>query len=314
MLASALDTLLDRTIAPGYGKYGLTIRRRLPGWPADPPRMEGKVVLVTGAASGLGLAAAQGFASLGAQVLAVARNDERAKDAERAISGDVRGVACDVSSVAALDRLAADVGHVDVLVNNAGVMPSDRSRSVDGVELTFATHVLGPWVLMEAMGARVERVINVVSGGMYAQALNAGDLMSERDEYNPKTFYARSKRAEMTITEQWARRLGGVAVHAMHPGWADTAGVQGAMPVFLKLTRPIIRDNAQGADTIVWLGGSPEPLRSTGKFWMDRRQRPTHYRIGASPDAEADREALWSLCEDLASKARSSAGSSRSAA
>jgi len=128
MLASAVDTLLDRTIAPGYGKYGLTLRRRLPGWPADPPRMDGKVVLVTGAASGLGLAAAQGFASLGAQVLAVARNDKRAMDAERAIVGDVRGVACDVSSVAALEALAASVGHVDVLVNNAGVMPSERSR------------------------------------------------------------------------------------------------------------------------------------------------------------------------------------------
>ena len=119
---------------PGYGKYGLTLRKRLPGWPDDPPRMDGKVVLVTGAASGLGLAAAQGFASLGARVLAVARNDERAQDAERAITGDVRGVACDVSSVAALEALAAGVGHVDVLVNNAGVMPSERSRSVDGVE------------------------------------------------------------------------------------------------------------------------------------------------------------------------------------
>src|SRR5262245_23498191 len=143
-----VDTLLDRTIAPGYGKYGLVIRRRLPGWPADPPRLDGKVVMVTGAASGLGLAAAQGFASLGARVLAVARNEERARDAERAISGDVEGVACDVSSVAALRALAER--DVDVLVNNAGVMPASRARSVDGVELTFATHVLGPWVLMEA--------------------------------------------------------------------------------------------------------------------------------------------------------------------
>src|SRR3954469_14237814 len=126
MLASAVDTFLDRTIAPGYGRYGLRLRRRLPGWPDDPPRMDGKVVLVTGAASGLGLAAAQGFASLGARVLAVAGNEERAKDAQRAITGDVEGVACDVSSVGALEALAAEVGHVDVLVNNAGVMPRER--------------------------------------------------------------------------------------------------------------------------------------------------------------------------------------------
>ena len=85
------------------------LRRRLPGWPADPPRMDGQVVMVTGAASGIGLAAVQGFASLGATVLAVARNERRARDAAQAVSGDLRGVACDVSSVAALSELAASV-------------------------------------------------------------------------------------------------------------------------------------------------------------------------------------------------------------
>src|SRR5262245_33441739 len=101
-----IDTVLDRTIAPGYGKFGLELRRRLPRWPADPPRMDGKVVLVTGAASGIGQAAAQGFALLGARVLAVARNAARARDAEAAVVGDVAGVACDVSSVGALRELA----------------------------------------------------------------------------------------------------------------------------------------------------------------------------------------------------------------
>src|SRR3954453_17580646 len=256
-----VDPLLDRTIAPGYGKYGLRLRRRLPRWPADPPRMDGKVVLVTGAASGIGQAAAQGCALLGARVLAVARNEQRARDAEAALTGDVHGVACDVSSVAALRSLAAEVGHVDVLVNNAGVMPPERTRSVDGVELTFATHVLGPWALMAELGSRVERVVNVVSGGLYAQALNAGDPMSEHDDYNPKTFYARSKRAELVITEQWAERLPATAVHAMHPGWADTKGVRNWLPVFRAVTRPIVRSPRQGADTIVWLGGSPEALK-----------------------------------------------------
>ena len=175
-----MDTALDRTIAPGYGNIGLAIRRRLPGWPADPPRMDGKVVLITGAASGIGLAAGQGFARLGATVLAVGRNEERAHDAARAIGGDARGIACDVSSVAALkaprgwrpprrprQQRRRDAGRAQ--------------RSADGVELCFATHVLAPWVLIEAFAPIVERVINVSSGGMYAQALNSGDLMSERD-------------------------------------------------------------------------------------------------------------------------------------
>ena len=270
---ATVDTLLDRAVAPGYGNVGLVIRRRLPGWPADPPRMDGKVVLVTGAASGIGLAAAQGFARLGATVLAVARSQERAEDAVRSIDGDARPLACDISSVAALRELPERVGErLDVLVNNAGVMPGERERSVDGVELTFATHVLAPFVLTQAFAPLLEasapaRVINVTSGGMYAQALNGGDLQSERDDYSPKRFYARSKRAEVVITEQWGERLRGtgVVVHAMHPGWVDTKGVQTGMPVFRAVTRPIIRGPEAGADTIVWLGAAPEPLRSTGR-------------------------------------------------
>jgi NAD(P)-dependent dehydrogenase (short-subunit alcohol dehydrogenase family) len=104
----------------------------------------------------------------------------------------------------------------------------------------------------------------------------------------------------MVITELMAERLRGrgVVVHAMHPGWVDTEGVRRWMPVFRKLTRPIIRTPDQGADTIVWLGGAPEAAERTGLFWHDRAPRPTHYRLGASPDSEAAREALWSYCVD----------------
>ena len=69
----------------------------------------------------------------------------------------------------------------------------------------------------------------------------------------------------------------------MHPGWADTAGVRNWMPVFRALTRPVIRTPEQGADTIVWLGGAPEAVETTGLFWHDRRPRPVTYLIGAEP-------------------------------
>ena len=92
------------------------------------------------------------------------------------------------------------------------------------------------------------------------------------------------------ITEMLAERLRGrgVVVHAMHPGWADTEGLKRAMPSFRKAIRPIIRSADEGADTIVWLGAAPEPARTTGLFWHDRRPRPTHYRIGpGTPDDDA---------------------------
>jgi hypothetical protein len=83
----------------------------------------------------------------------------------------------------------------------------------------------------------------------------------------------------------------------MHPGWVDTDGVRRWMPTFRALTRPILRTPEQGADTIVWLGAARKPLAQTGLFWHDRRPRPTHYGLAASPDSQADRQELWRHCE-----------------
>ncbi len=314
-VASLIDTVLDRTIALGYGTPGLNIRRRLPGWPADPPRMDGKVVLVTGAASGIGRATCEGFAALGASVHVLARNQRRAQEAvamisERMPNADLRPVACDLSNLREVrsftEEFTAREQRLDVLVNNAGVMPGERRRSADGNELMFATHVLAPFALTEWLADLLKRsaparVINVSSGGMYSQRLPGDDLQSDRTTYAPKTLYARTKREEVVITEQWAERLKGtgVVVHAMHPGWVDTEGVRRWMPVFRRITGPIIRNPEEGADTIVWLGAAPGPLRSTGGFWHDRRRRPTHYLLGAAEDGRDDRRRLWDLCESL---------------
>jgi NAD(P)-dependent dehydrogenase (short-subunit alcohol dehydrogenase family) len=314
-VANAIDTVLDRTIALGYGDVGLHLRRRLPDWPVDPPRMEGNVVLVTGAASGIGLAACRGFAKLGASVRAVARDERRATDAvtqirEAAPTADVRGLVCDVSSLRELRDLAEGVSaeeeRLDVLINNAGTMPDQRERSPDGHEVMFATHVLAPFALTAWLShllarSAPSRVINVSSGGMYGQSLPGGDFQSEESRYSAKKLYARTKRQQVVITELWAEKLAsrGVVVHAMHPGWVDTKGVREWLPVFRAMTGGIIRSPEEGADTIVWLGGAPEALTSTGRFWHDRRARPTHYRLGASDDDPQDRRRLWELCQSL---------------
>ncbi|MFF4542378.1 SDR family NAD(P)-dependent oxidoreductase [Streptomyces aureus] len=319
-LTQVVDTVLDRSIALGYGSPGLSLRRRMPGWPADGHRMDSRVVIVTGAASGIGLAASVGFARLGAQVHLLARNRERAEDAARQARHRLPDAAhrmhpevCDVSSLASLRDFARTFRErheaLDVLVNNAGVMPDNREYSPDGVELTFATHVLAPWALIDELTeplrrAAPSRVINVVSGGQYGQALPAGDPQSERDSYSPKKIYARTKRAELVIGEQWADRLRNQDIHvyAMHPGWADTKGVRTWLPVFRTLTRPIIRTPAQGADTIVWLGSSDEPLSSSGTFWHDRRPRPTTYAAGPGRDDDLTHAQLWQHVSSLATR------------
>ena len=313
-----IDIALDRSVVLGYANIGLEVRRRLPGWPGDPMRMDGKVVLVTGAGSGIGLAAAAGFARLGASVRALGRDEDRAAQAAELVrqragipDAEVRPVACDISSLAALrafaDQFAAQEERLDVLVNNAGVMPDERTRTTDGIELTFATHVLAPWVLTDRLlpllkAAAPSRVINVTSGGQYDQKVPDGDFQSEGTRYGPKKIYARTKREQLVLTRQWARRLqpDGVYVHAMHPGWADTKGVQEWMPLFRAATRPFIRTPEQGADTIVWLGSAPEAIQSTGRLWQDRRPRPFTYRVGAGPDDDATAGRLWDYVAGLA--------------
>ncbi len=318
-LSRAVDTALDRSVALGYGKLGLALRRRLPTWPEDPPRMDGQVALITGAASGLGLAAGVGFAGLGAAVCVVARDQSRAQEAARQIvaqvpGAEVRPYACDVSRLAGVREFAASFtaaeARLDVLVNNAGVMPAQRTHTDEGHELMFATHVLGPFGLTAALLPLLKRsaparVINISSGGMYGQAIPGDDLESEHTPYSAKKLYARSKREQVAMTQEWARRLAGtgVVVHAMHPGWADTKGVRDGLPIFRVVTGPIIRDSEQGADTIVWLAAAPGPGLTSGEFWHDRRTRPTSYRLGAD-DAPAEvRERLWQHCAAAATLA-----------
>jgi len=271
-------------------------------------------VLVTGASSGLGLATAEGFARLGATVWLLARSSERgqtarARIAERTGNDDVHVGVCDLSELASVRRFAAHFAdqesRLDVLVNNAGVLTPQRALSPDGIELTLATNVIGPFLLTNLLIGTLEksvpaRVINVSSGGMYTQKLRVDDLQNEHGRFDGPTVYARTKRAQVILTGLWAKRLAGtgVVVHAMHPGWADTPGVRSSLPRFYTATRPLLRTPAQGADTIVWLGAAAEPGHSTGRFWHDRRQRPTHL-LPWTRETRGEREALWAQCVKL---------------
>ncbi len=297
----ALDHLLDRSVVLGFTRVGHRLRRTW--WPQDPPpgALKGKVVAVTGANSGLGKATALGAARLGAEVRMLCRSEERGDRARRDILSEVPGAAltvhrCDVSDLSSLpalaDELRREVPALHGLVHNAGVMPPERTETPEGNEVTLATHVLGPHVLTDALrvplAAGNGRVLFVVSGGMYTQSLHLDDWQYARGRYSGAAAYARTKRMEVHLSQEWARRLAdeGVTVHSMHPGWADTPGVESSLPLFRTVTRPLLRSAEAGADTVVWLLAAPEAEQSTGLFWHDRRPRPTSYLSRTEPTSE----------------------------
>jgi NAD(P)-dependent dehydrogenase (short-subunit alcohol dehydrogenase family) len=304
-LPSLLDTTLDRTFL-GYGNLGYLARRG--SWPDEPLSLDGKVAVVTGAKGGLGRAAAKGLAELGATVRMAVRGREDGERVKAELESEVPGARLvvdelDVSSLADVRAYARSFdGSLDVLVHNAGVMPAEREETAEGHERMLATHVLGPHLLTKLLRPRLRggRVLWVSSGGMYGQRLRADDLEYRDGEYRPTTGYARTKRAQVVLSELWADELreDGTVSHAMHPGWADTPGIATSLPGFRKLARPLLRSNEQGADTIVWLAAAAEPGRTSGRFWHDRRERPTHYTRRTREDA-ADRGALWAACERL---------------
>lgn len=315
-LDTGLDRLLDRLVVPGYSSIGYRLRRRQ--WAGDPTpgSLAGKRAVVTGAGGGLGEATALDLARLGATVHLVVRSAGRAREAVERITATLReeGIEalleveeCDVSDLASVRRFAAGFGErlaredaaLDVLVHNAGVLPAKRTTSAQGYELTVATHVLGPVLMTELLLPALRlavggaRVVLVASGGMYTQALPVDDPDFTRGEYRGAVAYARSKRIQVELapllTERW--RAHGTAVHAMHPGWADTPGVASALPAFRLVTRAVLRDPAAGADTISWLAAT-EPAPEGGHFWHDREVRPTSYR-SATVATPADVAAIW---------------------
>jgi NAD(P)-dependent dehydrogenase (short-subunit alcohol dehydrogenase family) len=310
-----LDTAIDATVVLSYGNTGYRFRRATLWNDRDlAVDLAGKVCAITGANSGIGLAAARQLARRGATVYLLVRNLARGAAAQariREAAGHSRVYleAIDLSSVAAVracaDRIKAQTPQLDILINNAADAFSQHELSVDGVELTFATNVLGAFVLTNALipllhSSAPARIINVSSGGMYLAKLDRNDLQYQRRKYDELMAYAQAKRALMMLTELWAEqlKLSGVTVNGMHPGWVDTPLLQTGLPVFRQSLQSILRTPDEGADTIVWLAAAPQLATITGRFWFDRRERAAH-KIFLTKGSPADYRELWTACVRL---------------
>jgi len=313
-MTSLIDKAMDTAIVPGFSNIGYRIRKR--SWEPITESLSGRTVVVTGATSGLGKAAATELVRLGADMILVGRNPDKTEAVHGEIaaatgSDRVRHELADLSLMSDVrdlaDRLLANEPEIHVLVNNAGTLFPERSVTAEGIDSTLATNLLGHFLLTNLLIPRMvesapARIINVSSGGMYGQRISIPNLQNDRGEYKGSAAYARTKRGQVILTEMWADQLAdrGVTVNAMHPGWADTPGVVGALPTFHKITKPFLRRPDEGADTIVWLAAGAEAAGQTGRFWHDRRPRSTH-RSKRTVESPGDRAARWQALVDLAS-------------
>ena len=313
-LRKIVDVVIEVPVVTSFTRIGHDVRSRVEGWSQPAANsMNDRVVVITGGTSGLGRVAARRLAELGATVVITGRDAKRtaAVAAELTTSsggsgGSVTAEAADMGDLdevrSLAERLLKRHPHIDVLVHNAGALANERSVGADGIEVTVASQVVGPFLLTSLLlpalrAAAPSRVITMSSGGMYASNLEVDHLEMAAAEYKGAEQYARAKRAQVTLNEMWAERFAGVGIffHSMHPGWADTPGVEQALPVFRKVMGPLLRTPEQGADTLVWLAADDgEPLATNGGFWLDRRRRSIH-RLPTTrrSDTTERRAALW---------------------
>ena len=305
-----LSNALDAAVVPGFSKIGYAIRKRMGNWqPISGFDLRGKNVVITGPTSGLGKEVARQLAPTGANLVLVARNEEKCARVIDEIAPLCTGskpvfVPAEMGDLESVRSACAAIhqqfSHIDVLIHNAGALLNSRQVSPQGIEQTVASHVVGPFLMTTLLLPLMHggRVVTVSSGGMYSSGLpafnNGETLEMPIHKYGGSKQYAIAKRAQVTLTEMWATRQSQTEFVSMHPGWADTPGVQESIPGFRRVTAPILRSASEGADTIAWLAAVNPLPGASGTFWSDREVRPTHKTPQSRKlDTEVNRQSLW---------------------
>jgi NAD(P)-dependent dehydrogenase (short-subunit alcohol dehydrogenase family) len=274
--------------------------------------MHGKTVIITGANQGIGKASAEALGKMGASLVLVCRNAEKARaaitDIERAGAKNVELVAGDMGSQADVRRVASEIKakhpRIDVLLNNAGLLSTTRRETADGIEETLAINHLGYFlftnllldVLKKTPGARI---VSVSSEAHRGAVMNWDDLQF-KNGWSALKVYSHSKLCNILFTRELARRLEGTGVTAncLHPGviasgFGHTYG--GGFSFLLKLAKPFLITPEKGARTQVYLASSPEVESVSGKYF-DKCKEKTPNKAALEEGAPAR---LWALSEKL---------------
>jgi NAD(P)-dependent dehydrogenase (short-subunit alcohol dehydrogenase family) len=304
---SLIGEIWDFT-GPGYRKAKKRFTRQ--SWSID------KHIVLTGATSGLGLSAAKSLAVAGANLTLVVRDPARGQALQRECeslgASSCQVLIADLALLAdtrrVIDALVAQNRPVDVLINNAGALFNSRAETAEGIEQSTSLLLLSPVILMQGLkpllqAAGSARVVNVVSGGMYTQRLSMSWLRSGfAHRYDGPAVYAQAKRALSIVTQEWHEEWvkHGVFINTMHPGWADTPGVQSALPTFRRITQWILRSPEEGADTIAWMAADDDLEGVSGCLFLDRQAR-RYYLNKKSQERPTDRRALLSFVSEFVS-------------
>lgn len=275
--------------------------------------MAGKVCLVTGGNSGIGLETCVALAERGADLFVVSRDRGRGEAAvaeirRRGASDSVTLLVADLSSQKSVRELAADMAarrpRLDVLLNNAGAIVGERTLTEDGIETTFAVNHLAYFMLsillLEPLRAAApSRVVNVASEAHRSGKIDFDNLQGERS-YGNWAAYAQSKLANIMFTHELSKRIhdDGVTANCLHPGVVATNFGKTGTPLVrcaMRLFRPFFTGAEQGAETSIHLASSPEVSGVTGKYFIKKREA----RSSPASYDESVAARLWSVSESM---------------
>ena len=278
MIYKYLDYLLDKSVLFSFDRSGFKRHKKKFEEDLTVLNLNGKVALVTGGTAGIGQAVANTLAKQGAKVVITGRNEAKGKVFEDK-NPDSKFFAVDMGNWSELENFyksCKSYAAFDYIVLNAGSMPDKYLVNEFGVESQCASQLLGHYLLIDQLRKMKKinqgaRIVWVSSGGMYLRELDL-DTLFHNSKYDKVSTYANVKRAQVTLVEELAKADAwkDQSLLCMHPGWVETAGVIESLPKFYKLMKDKLRVPEEGADTILWLLLTSEPVLS-GSFYFDRK-------------------------------------------
>ena len=275
--------------------------------------LENKVCLITGATNGIGEEAAKELNKMGAEIVFVARNEEKGEqlkgELKEATGKESTMILANLSSQAevksAAEKFLSMEKPLDILLNNAGIMNRERNITEDGLEEVFSVNHLAyfTFTLMlidKLKSTEGSRVVNVASGAhQFVKEMNFGDLQSEK-VFKPMQVYGQSKLANILFTKSLANKLAdhGVTVNCLHPGFVSTgigSNNKGIWNILMSLARPFARKTDKGAETSVYLCSSPEVKDISGEYFVDCKIEKVSDAAKSSDQADK----LWEISSEL---------------